>query len=256
MGRYLRALANLSPAKLGSAIAAPWRIPILLTGPSAQSNSGAILSLFPDLSPTAVEACLLEFLRNNRFFSELNSAYVERRHRRATCGGWNEFLYMAVRFARPQTVVETGVFDGCSSAVILQALSDNGSGRLISIDLPATDTIEMSTHRMRETTLPPGCQPGWVIPDYLREQHRLVFGDSREVLPSLLDECPQIDIFFHDSLHTFEHQYFEYSTAWPALSEEGLLLSDDIHWSAAFHKFCRQVGKRYVRLNGFGAVRK
>ena len=109
---------------------------------------------------------------------------------------------------------------------------------------------------MPETTLPLGCRPGWIVPDCLREKYHLALGDSRELLPQLLRMHPKIDIFFHDSLHTFEHMYFEFTTSWPHLSDGGLLLSDDILWNRAFHRFCHEMGKQYVRLEGFGAVRK
>lgn len=257
MGRVARLLAQLlSPRRACRLFLDPWRIPLELTRPHELSPSEAILSLFPDVPPAAVQACLLAFLSNNTFFSELNTLYVEKRHRRADFPDKKAFLYLAVRYARPRTIVETGVFDGISSAVILQALSDNGCGMLISIDLPAAETIKMSTDKMRETVLPPGCRPGWAIPAYLREHHRLVLGDSRSILPSLLEEQPQIDVFFHDSLHSYEHQLFEYTTAWPKLCEGGLLLSDDIFWSAAFHKFCKQMKKGYVWSDNLGAVRK
>ena len=57
---------------------------------------------------------------------------------------------------------------------------------------------------------------------------------------------------------TFEHMYFEYMTAWPYLKEGGILVSDDIFWNAAFHKFCREQHRSYwyVRNCGFGATRK
>jgi predicted O-methyltransferase YrrM len=253
---YVRELADLSPAKLWRLVSNPWKIQMALVARTASSNVDAVLSLFPNVPEASAEECRLEFVRNDKFFNELNKKMVEKRHRRTICGGWHEFLYMAVRFVKPQIVFETGVFDGESSSVILQALKDNGDGRLISVDLPATETVQGSTQRMLETTLPPDCQPGWAIPDYLKERHRLVFGDSRALLPQLLKEYSKTDIFFHDSLHTFEHQHFEYTTAWPYLTEGGLLLSDDILWSAAFHKFCREQHRTYVRLSGFGAVRK
>jgi len=256
MAWYLQELAELSPARIWRLLSQPWKIRIALTAFTASSNADAVRFLFPDVSPESAEQCRMEFLRNEQFFAELNRKMVEKRHRRTLCGGWHEFLYMAVRFAKPQTVFETGVFDGESSSVILQALKDNDSGQLVSIDLPAVEKIQGSTHRMLETALPPGCRPGWVIPDYLRDRQRLVLGDSRQLLPQLLKECGKADIFFHDSLHTFEHQYFEYSAAWPYLPEGGLLLSDDILWSGAFQKFCKEKHKRFVRLSGFGAVRK
>src|SRR5579863_856045 len=216
----------------------------------------AVCQLFPNINRGEAESCRLDFLRNSVFFEELNRNYVEKRFRRTTCDGWNEFLYMAVRLARPAIVVETGVFDGISSSVILQALTDNERGQLLSIDLPARNPIQKSTDRMIETALPPNTLPGWVIPNYLKQRHRLMLGDSREQLPKLLNDYPSIDIFFHDSLHTFEHQYFEYSTAWLHLIEGGLLLSDDIFWNSAFHKFSKDKGKRYLNVDGFGAIRK
>ena len=38
----------------------------------------------------------------------------------------------------------------------------------------------------------------------------------------------KIDIFFHDSLHTYDHMMFEYLTSWDYLKEGGVLFSDDI----------------------------
>ena len=46
-----------------------------------------------------------------------------------------EALYLLVRAAQPQRVIETGVLYGASSAAILAALKHNGQGELYSIDL-------------------------------------------------------------------------------------------------------------------------
>lgn len=236
----------------------PRMIHIKLAAPPPVCTINATLSLFPHVTVASAEACRLEFLGNHKFFYELNKNLLEKRHHLTICGGWYEFLYMAVRFSNPRIVFETGVFDGQSGAVILQALNDNSNGILVSVDLPAVETVEWSTSGMPDTTLPPHCQPGWVIPDYLRKRHHLVLGNSKELLPKLFKEWPEIDIFLHDSLHTFEHQYFEYSTAWSHLTDGGFLLSDDIHWSQAFALFCREKDRTYLRLGngGFGAVRK
>lgn len=256
LNKYVRAAANFSLARLCYFLGEPWRISVAFTRPRPQTAADALRTFFPDLTPAALDAHRLEFLGNGTFFAEFNKTYLPKRHRRVNNPGWDEFMYVAIRAARPKVMVETGVFDGYSSAVILQALHDNGEGRLISIDLPATDTIAMSTHRMPESTLPAGCSPGWAIPDYLRDRHQLLLGDSKKVLPSLLADHPVIDIFFHDSLHTYEHMYFEYSTAWPKLREGGLLLSDDISWTAAFHQFCRRMGRPYVYVPDLGVARK
>ena len=248
-------LVNTSPSRVWKFVGHPWRIRMAFYEQSAASNSRALSWLFPELRDDEIEACRLDFLKNHRFFTELNTRLVEKRHRRFV-PGWREFVYMVVRFATPKVVLETGVFDGESSAVILQALADNGEGELISIDLPAVHAIQYSTSGMRETVIPPGLSPGWVIPDSLRHRHRLELGDSRELLPDILESSGALDIFMHDSLHTFDHMLFEYSTAWPHLRDGGLLLSDDILWNSAFHDFCRSLDRKYVRIGGFGAVRK
>jgi hypothetical protein len=65
-----------------------------------------------------------------------------------------------------------------------------------------------------------------------------------------------LDIFLHDSLHTYQHQFFEYEVAWPYLAQGGLLLSDDIFWSRAFHRFVSKHKLQYLNAGNFGIVRK
>jgi len=249
-------LSHASLADIGRSISRFPRMPPSLTAPPSLSSVEMVTFLFPEVEVAAAEACRLEFLRDDRFFAAVNEKMIEKRRRHVQYPVWGEFLYMTVRFLKPRIVVETGVFDGVSSAIILCALEENAEGELLSIDLPARETIVGSTSSMPDTTLPPHCDPGWVVPEYLRGRYNLELGDSKELLPSLLSRYPKIDGFFHDSLHTFEHMYFEYATAWPHLSDGGLLLSDDIFWSRALYKFCKETGKQYVRSGDFGAVRK
>lgn len=72
----------------------------------------------------------------------------------------------------------------------------------------------------------------------MRKRWRLVLGDSRKELPRLLDELKEIDIFCHDSLHTYDHMLFEYQLAWRYLRHGGVLLSDDVQENSAFRDFC------------------
>ncbi|MFH1063149.1 MAG: class I SAM-dependent methyltransferase [Candidatus Omnitrophota bacterium] len=247
---------NISIAQLWDLVLNPWKITVLKKSPGALLPVEVIGALFPNLSIPEIKLYRLDLLRNEKLFSEINNRMVEKRQRRVICQEWDEFLYMVIRFLKPQFVLETGVFDGQSSAFILQALCDNDYGKLISVDLPAIEVIDGSTDRMSETTLPSNCSAGWVIPSYLRTRHQLILGDAKKILPDLFQEYPEIDIFFHDSLHTFEHQYFEYSIAWPHLIKGGLLISDDIFWSSAFHRFCKEKNRNYVRLKYMGAVKK
>jgi predicted O-methyltransferase YrrM len=256
LSHVIEKMSHASLADIGRWVSHFPSIPPTLSAPPSLSSVEMVASLFPEVEAASAEACRLEFFRDDRFFTALNQRMIEKRRRHVRYPAWAELLYMAIRFLKPRIVVETGVFDGVSSAIILRALEENAAGKLLSIDLPAREAIVGSTSSMPDTTLPPHCDPGWVVPEYLRGRYNLELGDSKELLPSLLRRYPTIDGFFHDSLHTFEHMYFEYATAWPHLSDGGLLLSDDIFWSRALDKFCKETGKQYVRFDGFGAVRK
>lgn len=256
LGSYLKKTGRIHLGELCSLITHPKMTLIRLRLSGSNTILSIVHSLFPFIENMVVEEYRLQFLRNRGFFQELNAKFISGRLRRVNCEGWPELIYILIRIQKPSFVVETGVFDGISSAVILQALQDNNKGRLISVDLPAQKTIEFSTHRMKETTLPPGKQPGWAVPDYLRSRHKLLLGNSKEVLPGVFKDHPSIDVFLHDSLHTYEHQWFEYEIAWPHLIKGGLLLSDDILWNPAFYKFSKEKNRPCYIFSGFGAILK
>ncbi|MEO7986936.1 MAG: class I SAM-dependent methyltransferase, partial [Gemmatimonadales bacterium] len=157
-----------------------------------------------------------------------------------------ETLYVLVRAAKPQTVVETGVLYGASSGHILAALAANGHGRLCSIDL--------------------GNKPGEPPHDFLvrpdlMSRWEYTAGDVREELPVLLARLGRVDMFHHDSLHTFEHMMWEFSTVSPHLGPEGILASHDVFVSDslrtifkqnAFPAFCRQKELRHIMVRNSG----
>lgn len=189
MYRSLRKFLHLSPASLFYAIAHPSVTLAKLSAPPPADIYSAVCFFFGQIEPGSVDAYRREFMGNPQFFQEINERLVQRRLYRTFFKGWRELLYLIVRFQRSKIVLETGVFDGHSSCAILQALSDNGQGKLISVDLPATKIIKDSTDSYWGT-LPEGCQPGWIIPDYLRDRHLLILKDSKECLPHLLEEYP------------------------------------------------------------------
>lgn len=254
MRSLLRKLTHVSLAKLWGAAQRPR---LTLWGPARSSDVAALRRLFPERGSAEIESLRRELPANHQLARELGDAMLEVRGRRVGWPPWSEFLYAALRLLRPALCVETGVFDGLSSSIILQALEDSDHGRLISVDLPAVAPVKGSTHRMTDTSLPPGLQPGWLIPERLRARHRLELGDSRELLPGIFEDCGGIDAFLHDSLHTHAHMSFEYRLAWGHLRPGGLLLSDDIGWNDAFYRFCREQRVEFAHLKaGFGAARK
>lgn len=170
------------------------------------------------------------------------------------------FLYSLTRAVNPQVVVETGVNSGGSSRVVLDALRQNGGGHLYSIDLPFRAPWTTSDGRRDGSHLPTGLSTGYLVPEFLRSAWTLIEGDAKVELPSLLARLPPVDLFFHDSEHSFQHQMFEYTTVWPRIRSKGLLVSDDVNWSDAFVVFCRERHLAPLELRTahsvYGAVRK
>jgi predicted O-methyltransferase YrrM len=162
------------------------------------------------------------------------------------------YLYTIIRTLRPRVAVETGVANGFSTAFLLRALQTNGEGHLHSIDLPREVGREYEPGTFFEgegrAGIPAGSEPGWLIPDGLRDRWTLILGRSQEELPPLLDRLGTIDFFMHDSEHSFDCMWFEFNTAWPRLREEGVLVSDDVNSTEAFPRFAREQSREPLQL--------
>jgi predicted O-methyltransferase YrrM len=162
------------------------------------------------------------------------------------------YLYSILRKLQPRVAVETGVANGFSTAFSLLALQRNASGELYSIDLPREVGREYEASAFYQgkgsTGFPPGKEPGWLIPDELRERWTLVLGRSQEELPKLLERVGTIDSFMHDSEHSYECMRFEYEIAWPSLRKGGALISDDVNSTAAFREFAAEQSRKPVHI--------
>jgi hypothetical protein len=172
-----------------------------------------------------------------------------------------EVLYALCRILKPERVVETGVASGISSAFILEALRRNGKGNLFSIDLPNYENVLAQRHAAfyrpgSPGTLPPGLATGWIVPPNLHSLWIIEMGLTSEVLPRLLEQLGSIDLFLHDSEHTYDNMMSEFSTVWSYLRSGGYLLSHDVAWNAAFSDFAENVVREQILLGEIGALRK
>ena len=159
--------------------------------------------------------------------------------------------YAAVRALRPAVVIETGVGYGVTSAVMLQAMAQNDSGVLHSIDLPPFGENAAAL-------------VGSAIPERLRERWHLHEGTSRRLLRPLLRELGTIGLFLHDSRHTYRTMREELASATPYLTYPGVVLVDDAERNSAFAEWCEHVSPTFAatfhgagsRLAGLGVVRR
>lgn len=133
----------------------------------------------------------------------------------------SELLYTVVRATKPQVLLETGVADGHSTSIILDALNANGSGELHSVEI--SEAV------------------GGLVVDRSR-WHLHVTDPSSDDFERLVARLGTIDLFLHDGDHAYDAQYREYDAVWPRMRTGGLFLSDDIDWSWAYVHFLDRQG--------------
>lgn len=181
--------------------------------------------------------------------------YIEdlgKRYKAHYMAGWVNmadalFLYWMVRKLKPKTILQTGVCNGLSSAFMMLGLVKNGpDGRLYMIDLPAifdpNDPAWTVKNRVYGVMIPEGKSSGWLIPDAYRDRCEVHIGDAKELLPQLVNKLESIDLFYHDSDHTYHHMMFEFNEVKRKLTPGGLIVGDDISWNASVWDFADQHG--------------
>ena len=145
-------------------------------------------------------------------------------------------LYGLTRWLRPQALVESGGFIGMSSAFILKALTDE----------------KLATSKLYSIELSEDCEQGVLIPEELRASGGFVpmRGRIEDFLKG--EQLPRsIDMFLHDSSHSYQHMLWEFRQFWPRLRDGGLLVSHDVQMNAAFPEF---VTKTYAHKKKTGRL--
>ena len=72
---------------------------------------------------------------------------------------------------------------------------------------------------------------------------------STKKLKNLLESVGKIDIFLHDSMHTYKNMIFEFESAWPYIKHDGFLLSDDILENNSFLEFYKSKNLEPILLS-------
>lgn len=196
------------------------------------SADDALEKLFPSISndynlTLELEKHMTNFIQvqsKKRYPSIENPYPVEYDLDKSLC----RFLFFLCKLTNPDLVVETGVANGFSSSYILLGLDYEKNGELISIDY-----LFEPWHTERGI--------GMAIPNTLRKRHKIIFGKSIPTLKKLLINNAAIDIFIHDSLHTYKNMIEEYKLVWPYIKNGGFLLSDDVSINDAFLDFVDKI---------------
>jgi len=142
-------------------------------------------------------------------------------------------LYLLVRAARPERVIETGVRPGYSTAWLLAALDANGLGELVSLGPGPT------SHRASAVQ---NVSVGQFVPPSLRTRWTLALGNTEDRLREILSSTHRVDLFFYDNGPDPARARFEMRAAWDALSDRGILLAHHVDATTAWADFCRLQG--------------
>lgn len=188
-------------------------------------------------------------------------------------------VYALIRTWKPDRIVSSGVYSGVGTASMLLALRENDHGTLYTVDSShtraratdegvRTDGIGTRTggngtratmlehvargrpscSEHRSHLLPAGKEPGWIVPDELRDRWVSRLGTPRDELPKLYAELPDIDIYYHDSEHSTTGMLFEYELAWEWLKPGGMLISPHIDRNDAFETFVTERNAKHGLL--------
>lgn len=171
----------------------------------------------------------------------------------AELGIYRVVNYVLARIYKPAVFIETGVLHGLSSLVILAALKRNGEGLLVSIDEPSYFERGPANEDGFIDTLPPGKEPGWVVSSKYRANWKLLIGKTSDMLPGCLKDYEGIDIFLHDSDHTYRNMWMEFMHAWEGLRKGGVLVCDNICCNTSFFDFCWKVERFPIVFPEIGA---
>lgn len=125
---------------------------------------------------------------------------------------YQSLLADVIRRERPKNMIETGVESGYSSEHFLKAMEEIGNGHLFSCDPSPSGFYDAYPIKHPRFT-------------FLREP-------SYTALDKIFKQVGPIDLFLHDSDHSYGCMAFELEWAWNHVRKGGIIASDDVGWGA------------------------
>lgn len=150
-------------------------------------------------------------------------------------GGHYPLLYFLTRHLNPDVIIETGVAAGWSSQAILTALKDNGKeGKLYSSDFP------YFRYKNPEKLV------GYVVDEDLKSNWSLFIDGDQNNIPKIIEAIKKpVGIFHYDSDKSVEGRNFAYKLVEPKLSDNAIVIFDDIQDNLHFKDFVTEAKQPY-----------
>lgn len=209
----------------------------------SEQNLTKYLREYDDIVNPHLENCKQEF--RDRPFS-LGGIEMEGR-----------ILYCIVRSKRPNYVVEVGVANGVSSFILLSAMYQNrADSQLVSIDLPKFESDHNGNWGINAGAwIPKNRNIGWIVPENLKTNWRILIGDVFKELPELLANPNSIDLYVYDGPKVY-NQRFEALEYFLEMSDNSWLFCDDIAWNSSAEDFAMANEFDYILMGNTILIKK
>ncbi len=133
---------------------------------------------------------------------------------------WATFLFKLIRKLEPSSCVELGSCVGISASYQASALKINEKGKLLTLE-GSPEIAKIANETLESLNL---------------QNASVVTGPFHETLKGVLESSKPIDFFFNDGHHDHDAVILYFNEALPNLSNEAVVVFDDISWSPGMRK--------------------
>lgn len=132
-----------------------------------------------------------------------------------------DLLYTIVRAVKPETVLETGTWKGFSTQMLVNGLFLNKFGKVTTVDKMDQKYIPFVLNQSGTNKHGNG-EDTW----------EKIIGDTKEVLPKMVEEGRKFNMIFCDDFHGAEHLKEEMKHFESLITSPGYLLFHDTYFTA------------------------
>ena len=190
-------------------------------------------------------------LRSDKFikglYRESGIDYPPSQHRL----GWStkklhlDFLHHMVLALKPKYIVETGTFEGHGTYAIAAAAHKNNNGaKIFTVDYDGDPLQDVSGAVSMEEWIAlreiRAANIATVQASFSQCSVEFIDGDSRKVLPQVLERIPQWDFWYQDSMHYYEGIREEWEIMESKAAGNASVIFDDIWKRNGFSNYFRQ----------------
>ncbi len=133
---------------------------------------------------------------------------------------WATILFKLIRKLEPSSCVELGSCVGISASYQATALNMNGKGKLLTLE-GSPEIAKVAEETLERLNL---------------ENASVVTGPFHKTFKGVLESAKSIDLFFNDGHHDHDAVIEYFNDALPNLTDEAVIVIDDISWSPGMRK--------------------